>query len=63
MVLIDQGFSGKQLELRLARMDVKPSEIDGILITIITLTMEGVLELQKKRGVYQFFVTIGLLLL
>ena len=32
-VLIDQGFSGKQLEARLARMEIKPTEIDGILVT------------------------------
>ena len=32
-VLIDQGFSGKQLEIRLARMDIKPQEIDAIVLT------------------------------
>jgi len=32
-VLIDQGFSGKQLEIRLARMDIKPREIDAIVLT------------------------------
>ena len=32
-VLVDQGFSGKELEKRLARMELKPTEIDGILIT------------------------------
>ena len=32
-ILIDQGFSGKQLETRLARMEIKPTEIDAILVT------------------------------
>ncbi len=32
-VLIDQGFSGKQLETRLARMEIKPDEIDAIVLT------------------------------
>ena len=32
-VLIDQGFSGKQLETRLARMEIKPTEIDAIVLT------------------------------
>ncbi len=32
-VLIDQGFSGKQLEARLARMEIKPTEIDAIVLT------------------------------
>ena len=32
-ILIDQGFSGKQLEARLARMEIKPSEIDAIVLT------------------------------
>ena len=32
-VLIDQGFSGKQLETRLARMEIKPNEIDAIVLT------------------------------
>ncbi len=32
-VLIDQGFSGRELEKRLARMEIKPSEIDAILLT------------------------------
>ena len=32
-VLIDQGFSGKQLETRLARMDIRPQEIDAIVLT------------------------------
>ena len=32
-ILIDQGFSGKQLETRLARMEIKPTEIDAILLT------------------------------
>jgi len=33
MVLIDCGFSLKQLELRLSRMNVNPLDIDGIFIT------------------------------
>jgi len=32
-VLIDQGFSGKQLEKRLARMEIRPEEIDAIVLT------------------------------
>ena len=32
-ILIDQGFSGKQLETRLARMEIKPDEIDAIVLT------------------------------
>ena len=32
-VLIDQGFSGKQLETRLARMEIKPIDIDAIVLT------------------------------
>ncbi|MDP6870320.1 MAG: MBL fold metallo-hydrolase [Candidatus Poseidoniaceae archaeon] len=32
-VLVDQGFSGRQLERRLARMEIKPSEINAILLT------------------------------
>tara|TARA_B100001778_G_scaffold179888_1_gene147905 strand:+ start:1428 stop:2246 length:819 start_codon:yes stop_codon:yes gene_type:complete len=32
-VLIDQGFSGKQLEKRLARMEIKPNEVDAIVLT------------------------------
>jgi len=32
-ILVDQGFSGKQLESRLARMELKPDEIDAIVIT------------------------------
>jgi len=32
-ILIDQGFSGKQLEIRLARMDIRPEEIDAIVLT------------------------------
>ncbi|MGB1549192.1 MAG: MBL fold metallo-hydrolase [Candidatus Poseidoniaceae archaeon] len=32
-VLIDQGFSGKQLETRLARMEIRPQEIDAIVLT------------------------------
>ena len=32
-VLIDQGFSGKQLEKRLARMEILPTEIDAIVLT------------------------------
>ena len=32
-VLIDQGFSGKQLEKRLARMEIRPDEIDAIVLT------------------------------
>ena len=44
-VLIDQGFSGKQLEIRLARMDIKPQE--GHL-------------LHKEDGTFLFFAMIGL---
>ena len=32
-VLIDQGFSGAQLEKRLARMNIHPTEIDFIFIS------------------------------
>ena len=32
-ILIDQGFSGKQLEKRLARMEIRPEEIDAIVLT------------------------------
>lgn len=32
-VLIDQGFSGKELERRLGQLEIKPDEIDGIVIT------------------------------
>lgn len=32
-ILIDQGFSGKQLEKRLARMEINPKEIDAIVLT------------------------------
>ena len=32
-ILIDQGFSGKQLEIRLARMGIRPEEIDAIVLT------------------------------
>ena len=32
-LLIDQGFSGKELTKRLARMDIKVDEIDALLIT------------------------------
>ena len=32
-VLIDQGFSGKTKETRLARMDIRPQEIDAIVLT------------------------------
>ncbi len=32
-ILVDQGFSGKQLEKRLARMEIKPDEIDAIVLT------------------------------
>ena len=32
-ILIDQGFSGKQLETRLARMEIKPNEIDAIVLS------------------------------
>ena len=32
-ILIDQGFSGKQLEIRLARMEIRPEEIDAIVLT------------------------------
>lgn len=32
-VLIDQGFSGRQLEKRLARMEINPKEIDAIVLT------------------------------
>ena len=32
-ILIDQGFSGKQLETRLARMEINPDEIDAIVLT------------------------------
>tara|TARA_B100000700_G_scaffold291617_1_gene350800 strand:- start:46 stop:864 length:819 start_codon:yes stop_codon:yes gene_type:complete len=32
-ILIDQGFSGRQLETRLARMEIRPQEIDAIVLT------------------------------
>ncbi len=32
-VLIDNGFSGKQLEKRLGRMELKPTDISSILVT------------------------------
>ena len=32
-VLVDQGFSGKELEKRLARMEISPTEIDAIILT------------------------------
>ena len=32
-ILIDQGFSGRQLEARLARMEIRPQEIDAIVLT------------------------------
>jgi len=32
-ILIDQGFSGRQLEKRLGLMNIKPNEIEAILIT------------------------------
>ena len=32
-LLIDQGFSGKELTKRLARMDIRVDEIDALLIT------------------------------
>ncbi len=32
-VLVDQGFSGRELEKRLARIDIRPTEIDAILLT------------------------------
>ena len=49
MVLIDQGFSGKQLESRLARMNVKPTEIDGILITHHHSDHGGGAKIAQKR--------------
>lgn len=32
-VLVDQGFSGKELEKRLARIEITPTEIDAIVLT------------------------------
>ena len=32
-VLIDQGFSGKELQRRLRQLEIDPTEIDGIVIS------------------------------
>ena len=32
-ILIDQGFSGKEIEKRLARMEITPNEIDAMVIS------------------------------
>ena len=48
-ILIDQGFSGKQLENRLARMEIKPTEIDSILVTHHHSDHGGGAKIAQKR--------------
>lgn len=48
-VLIDQGFSGKQLETRLARMEIRPHEIDAIILTHHHGDHGGGAQIAQKR--------------
>ena len=48
-ILIDQGFSGKQLENRLPRMEIKPTEIDSILVTHHHSDHGGGAKIAQKR--------------
>ncbi len=50
MVLIDCGFSLKQLELRLSRINVNPLEIDGIFITHHHLDHANLQDVHQKMG-------------
>ena len=59
-VLIDQGFSGKQLETRLARMEIKPTEIDAIVLTHHHGDHGGGRQLLREDGTYQYSAMIEL---
>lgn len=48
-LLIDNGFSGRQLEKRLGRMELAPSDIDGILVSHHHGDHGGGAELAMRR--------------
>lgn len=63
-ILIDQGFSGKEIEKRLARMEIKPNEIDAMVISHHHGDHGGGAKIMQKKWntpIYCNFRTAGAL--
>ena len=57
-ILIDQGFSGVQLEKRLNMLDVLPTDLEGIVITHHHGDHGGGALIAQKRWEFQCMPTI-----